>query len=302
MPRRSRPEIGSQTTHKMNVSAFRSCISAGIPSVALLLTAVSAHAVLFSNFNEAGSAVTGYQDDFAAALLNPDWFEFGSFDEAAPLFTLSGNGTLLMHAANGDPNKLLYNPSSGYNTTNQEVLALVRVINDPVNNDGVRGGIATVSDIFTGQGMNLLFRQPGQNGANNHFNLLNDLVSWGPSTDGVGTGAWTQNSYKWLRLRYSVDSSGSFDVFGKMWDAGTTPEPAAFNISWDQQGRSGLAGLTTDSNGGAAELEVDYVLIKADGLPTINVLPEPASALGLGAGAIFLARRRRPAHDEGSCS
>lgn len=267
-----------------------------LSAAALLLTAASSHAVLFTNFSEAGTSVPGYQDDFSSASLNPDWLELdGGDDDPNPLFELSGFGSLLMHAANGDPNKLLYNPLSGYDIFTHEILALMRITNSPANVDGVRGGLASVSDSFSGQGINLLFRQPGQNGADNHFNLLNDLVAWGPSTDGVGTGAWTQDSYKWLRLRYSLNSDGFFDAFGKMWDAGAEPEPAAFNLSWDQEGRTGLAGLTTDSIGGAAEFEVDYVLIKADGLPTVQVVPEPASALGLGLGAIILGLRRRRA-------
>ncbi|MEO8351277.1 MAG: PEP-CTERM sorting domain-containing protein [Chthoniobacteraceae bacterium] len=200
-----------------------------------------------------------------------------------------------MHPANDDPNKLLYNPVSGYDQFTQEVLALVRFTNDPPNVDGVRGGVSSVSNLGDGQGINLLFRQPGQNGTDNHFNLLNDQVAWGPSTDGFGTGNWTQNDYKWLRLRYSLNEDGFNDAFGKLWDAGTEPEPVDYNLSLDQEGRTGLAGLATVSIGGMGEFEVDYVLIKADGLPTIQVVPEPTAALGFAFGALSLGLRRRRA-------
>jgi hypothetical protein len=175
-----------------------------------------------------------------------------------------------------------------------EILALVRIVSDPAGEfDGFRGGVTVASNIGDGQGINLLFREPNQNGNGNHFNLLDDLRAWGPSTDpNIGGDAWVEGEYKWIRLLQN--SSGT--NFAKIWDAGTTPEPVNFDLSWSQRNRSGLAGLTTNSIAGQAVLEVDYVLIKADGLPPITVaVPEPGSALlaGCGASATLLARRRR---------
>jgi MYXO-CTERM domain-containing protein len=198
-----------------------------------------------------------------------------------------------MHGANSDPNKLLYNPAGGYSTTTQNVLALIRMTTEGPNIDGGRGGVAAVSDSLTGQGLNLLIRQPGQNGNGNHFNLLDDARAWGPSTDpGLGGPGWVIGQYQWLRL--VVDASGT--PSGKIWPAGGTPEPAAFNLFWTGRGRAGLAGLTTNSIGGANEFEVDYILIQAAGLPSITVVPEPGTAaLGMAAVAVLgLARRRRP--------
>jgi hypothetical protein len=263
--------------------------------LAMVAFATPVHAVLVGNFNEAGSFVNGYQDDFDGTTLNPDWFllDRGVPPNGPGLFTLTGNGTLLMNPALGDPNKLLYNPATPYSDSVQEVLALIRVVTDPAGtNDGFRGGVNVASNLGDGQGINLHFREPGQQGPGNHFNLLDDQRAWGPFTDPNSGGAtWAEGSYKWLRLVQDVNGLD----FGKIWDAGGTPEPANFDLTWDSRFRAGLAGLTTNSIGGQAVLEVDYVLIKADGLPVIKVaIPEPASAFLLGlAGAMLGLRRRR---------
>jgi len=270
----------------------RNCFVGALTLLALA-SVPSARAVGFTNFNEFGTTVNGYQDDFNGATLNPDWLEYNAGGGTSN-FTLSGTGTLLMLPADQDPNKLLYNPASGYDTIVQNVLALIRVTLDGPNADGSRGGVAAASDLNNGQGLNLHFRQPGQNGADNHFNLLDDARAWGPSTDGAGTGNWVAGDYKWLRL--VVDANGL--PSGKMWDAGAEPEPVDINLVWSnppQPSRFGLAGLVTNSINGASEFEVDYVLIQAAGLPSTQVVPEPGTGLLalVGFGALGIARRRR---------
>ncbi|HWB05836.1 MAG TPA: PEP-CTERM sorting domain-containing protein [Verrucomicrobiales bacterium] len=266
------------------------CFAAALAALALISFSPASRAVLFSNFNEFGTTVNGYQDDFNGSTLNPGWMEFNASPADPPHFTLSGT-SLMMHAANSDPNKLLYNPAGGYNSTTQNVLALIRMTTEGPNIDGGRGGVTAVSDAGIGQGLNLHFRQPGQNGNGNHYNLLDDLRAWGPATDPfLGGATWVTGQYMWLRL--VVDPSGT--PFGKIWPAGNTPEPAGFDLAWGPRGRVGLAGLVTNSIAGANEFEVDYVLIQADGLPSIGVVPEPTTGmLGLAAAAMGLARRRR---------
>lgn len=271
-----------------------SCL-AGFARGTVLLAALTfigtAQALNFTNFDEFGTTVNGYQDDFNGSTLNPDWLLFDGGGNGPGLFTLSGSGSLFMNPAQGDPNKLLYNPASGYDNSVQEVLALVRVVSDITNSDGFRGGLASLSNPFDGQGINLLIRQPGRNGLGNHFNLLDDLRAWGPSTDPFAGGdTWNVGQYQWLRL--SQDATGT--NFAKIWDAGATPEPANFDLTWSGRGRAGLAGLATNSIGGDGTFEVDYVLIKAAGLPSVQVVPEPSGALLLGlAGGMLGLRRRR---------
>lgn len=266
---------------------FRALIWACAAALALAAYPRVAGAAQYSNFAEAGTTVAGYQDDFTGTTLAPGWVEVdGGNDDPSPLFVVSGGQILVMNPANGDPNKLLYNPAgTTYSGTVQNVLALVRVRNAG-SGDGFRGGIAASSSAANAQGFNLHFRNADP--VANHFRLLDDALAWGPRTsDTAGGDTWQPSNWKWLRLV----TNGS-TVQGKIWDAGTSPEPAGFDLTWARGGRSGLAGLVTNSIGGQGTLEVDYVLIQSQGLPQVSVIPEPAS-LGVLALLSIAALRRR---------
>lgn len=253
------------------------------------LCAPPANGAWFTNFNEAGTTVNGYQDDFSSATLDPAWREVDTGNnDPNPLFVPSSS-MLLMNPANGDPNKLLYNPATPYNATSQNVLALVRVARAG-SGDGFRGGVAAASDAANGQGFNLHFRN--HDPVNPHLRLLDDARAWGPRTIDAGAGGdtWAAGEWKWLRL-----VTDGTTVQGKIWNAGTTPEPAAFDLTWTRGGRTGLAGLATNSSGATGILEVDYVLIQAAGLPSIQVVPEPASIGLLAVASVALLARRRSA-------
>ena len=156
--------------------------------------AAPAQALLFNNFNESGTIVNGFQDDFDGTEMSPDWFLYdGGLDyPPAGLFAKSGTGTLLMNPSSGDPNKLLYNPVTPYSDVIQEVVALIRMVIDPdLNTDGVRGGATSRQILVTDEGINLHFREPDENGNGNHFNLLYDQRAWGPATDpNIGGDTW----------------------------------------------------------------------------------------------------------------
>jgi hypothetical protein len=167
------------------------------------------------------------------------------------------------------------------------------------------------ANTIDGRGINLHFRPDDQTqgGAipgpgNQHFNFLNDQIAWGPVINFGSQVSFQQGQFYWLRLLINPDAppgtnnlaNGANDVFAKIWLAdGVEPEPL-FMTAWNQNGRSGLAGLVANSIGGAATFDVDYVLIKAAGLPQITAttdVPEPASLGLLALGAAALSRRRR---------
>jgi hypothetical protein len=219
---------------------------------------------------DVGTTVNGFQDDFDAAVLDPNWVVSG-----ANVFSISG-GQLHVTSASGDPNHLLYE-LPGYDDTIQEVLARIRVGNFG-SGDAVRGGVAVAVDPASSQGINYLFRNSSSEGqAGDHLSFLDDLVAWGPGQSFV----WQPNTWYWLRLRQEPNAAtqGTInDVFARIWlGDGSVPEPNGWQLVWNYTPayptRAGFGGITASSTGGTFEFDVDYILIKAAGLPGIVVVP-----------------------------
>ncbi len=218
---------------------------------------------------ELGQTVSGYQDDFTGATRNPNWKPRGP---GGDLYH-QADGLLRVSVRTADPNHLLYE-ATGYSTNVQEVLARIRIIAFGANLDGPRGGIG-VGVGTNSQGVNLHFRNFTQDGVTGRqFKLLDDGRSWGPAGLKLD---WQTNVWYWLRLRQENNAAGSTnDIFAKVWAAdATTPEPPSWQLAWNntpaRTERSGFAGLTGSSIDGVGNYEVDYVLIKAEGLPSIQV-------------------------------
>ncbi len=241
-------------------------LRAALQGAAICLFSFTVQAQLLPS--DVGATVGGFQDDFDGGSLNPNWVTRG-----ASVFSVGG-GMLHVTTAAGDPNHLLYE-LGGYNNSVQEVLARIRV-NSFGSGDGPRAGISTATDPATSQGINLMFRDepnPGQR----HIEFLDDTRAWGTEF----AFAWQNNAWYWLRLRHEPNAAsqgGVNDVFGKIWLAdGSQAEPAAWQMTYDyiptRTARTGFAGLAATSTGGTAEFDVDYVLIKAAGLPNIVVAP-----------------------------
>ncbi|MBN2507855.1 MAG: lamin tail domain-containing protein [Verrucomicrobia bacterium] len=217
---------------------------------------------------DVGTTVAGFQDDFEGDSLNPNWAVRGQ-----NVYSVSG-GLLHVSSATGDPNHLLYE-LAGYDTSIQEVLARIRVTSFG-SGDPARAGVAACVEIGTSQGINLHFRDepnPGQR----HMEFLDDAREWA-----VEYGlSWQNHAWYWLRLRHEPNAAsqgGLNDVFGKIWLAdGTQAEPSAWQMAWNytptRSARTGCAGIAAGSLGGVSEFDVDYVLIKASGLPSIWVAP-----------------------------
>lgn len=222
---------------------------------------------------ELGQTVNGYQDDFAGATRNPDWKVRGPGGD----YYAQADGVLRVSARTGDPNHLLYE-AAGYHTNVQEVLARIRVTAFGTN-DAARAGLGVGVATNNSQGINLHFRNHLQDGvAGRQFKLLDDARAWGPA--GLKTD-WETNQWFWLRLRQAPNAGGgTADVFAKAWLAdGKTAEPSDWQLTWDYNPtrtiRSGYAGITACSIDGIGTFEVDYILIKAEGLPSIKVAFEP---------------------------
>jgi len=219
---------------------------------------------------DAGTTVNGYQDDFDGTALKPGWAVLG-----ANAYSVA-NGMLHVSTPAGDPNHLLYQVA-GYDNSVQEVLARIRVTNFGTG-DGPRGGIATVVDpnASPAGGIDLHFRDEN---LGRHIEFLDDLRSWG--TEYYPSPAWQNNVWYWLRMRHEPNAAsqgGANDVFGKIWLAdGSQAEPAAWQNLYDyiptRSARTGYAGIVAGSSGGTSEFDVDYILIKAAGLPSIVVAP-----------------------------
>jgi len=216
---------------------------------------------------EYGDTVSGYQDDFTGATRNTNWMALGAGGDN---YSQQG-GLLKVFASHGDPNHLVYY-APGYSNEVQEVLARIRIVGFQPG-DGSRGGIG-VGIGTNSQGMNLVFRDYTNEAPVRHLAFRDDARAWSPS---YLTNAWSNTNWYWVRLRQDPKMDGTNTVFGKAWSADwATPEPADWQLTWADAAvptpyRTGYAGLTASSNDGLAEYEVSYILIKAGGLPSIQV-------------------------------
>jgi hypothetical protein len=212
-----------------------------------------------------GWTTEGFQDDFANPERHPNWTARGYGGDVY----FQSNGLLRVAPTAHDPNHLLFEVP--YEQSAQEVLARIRILRFG-SSDSPRGGIAAGVDPATSQGLNFHFRNEGVLG--HHMRLLDDLRAWGPATEFT----WETNRWYWLRLRHAPNLDPEQpDLFARIWAGDMrTPEPTGW-VTWDytpdRLARVGFAGIAATSNSGLAEFEVDYILIKARGLPPITVAP-----------------------------
>lgn len=211
---------------------------------------------------EVGQSVEAFQDDFDGTSLKPSWLSVGS-DRG--IYSVR-NGALEVRAAQGDFNHLLLNVP-GYSDAAQEVLARLRVRGFGTG-DGSRCGLGVAVNPTSGQGINFHFRDDGTR----HVRFLNDSVVWGTR----GDFPWETDLWYWLRLRHDPTApAGQPRIAGKVWLAdGTVAEPATWWTWAYTSNRRGLAGIAAGSFGEAAAFEVDYILVKAAGLPRIEAAPQ----------------------------
>ena len=242
--------------------------------------------------------VNGFQDDFTSAARNTNWVASANNDPAPDQYQ-QANGVLRVFPSVGDPNHLLFE-ASGYSNSVQEVLARIRVVGFQTNSDGPRGGIAvavTTNAANPSRGINLELRDLKTDSNDNNqserkFKFLYDGLSWGPQgleVNGTEVG-WTNNVWYWMRMRQDSKASGTNDVFAKVWPSdGATAEPANWQMVWgyvpSQKLSTGFAGIAGASGNGFGQLEVDYILIKADQRQTATDALKKAGHTVIEAGA-----------------
>jgi len=216
-----------------------------------------------------GETVNGFQDDFDGSVLTPGWAVFGYTGS----FTLA-DGMLRLVSEGGEGLGLLAYQGAAYDGNVQEVLARMRVTRV---GPSLAAGPGLAIDQGTG-GLNFVFRADGDRSRIMVF--LDEYRAWGPELQLD----WQTNMWFWVRLRFEPDTRpGQADAFARIWPAdGVAPEPAGW-LSWDcvpfLPARTGLAGIRLDNTAGG--IDVDYVLIKAAGLPPITVSPKVATRISL---------------------
>jgi hypothetical protein len=231
--------------------------------------------------SDAGTMVNGFQDSFSGSALGANWVVSGAND-----YYVSG-GALHVTTAGGNPSHLLYE-LPGYNHTVQEVLARIRVLTSQPG-DGYHGGVSLGVDPVTSEGIDYGFRTQNSEGqSGNYLAFLDDFAGWGPGQEL----AWQPGQWYWLRLHQEPNAAsqgGANDVFAKAWLAdGNTAEPPGWQLTWDYTPGinplpcTGFTGITAVSDT-TTELDVNYILIKAGGLPVIQVTPNTPAPSGAAA-------------------
>ena len=214
-----------------------------------------------------GETVEGFQDDFGGAERNAAWTAVPTDSDGYQ----QANGVMKATAKKGAMSHLLHK-TAGYDPVEQEVLARVRVTAFS-GHPSARAGIGVGLNPDTGEGINLSFRDGDQARIfGRQIGLVDDHLAWGPPVLDM---AWENQTWFWLRLRQTANgSAGGPHIRCKFWPAdGTVPEPTDWQFNWDQVNRSGYAGILGPSPSAPSEFEVDYILIKAKGLPRIKVAP-----------------------------
>ena len=232
--------------------------------------------------------VNGFQDNFSGTALDPNWVVSG-----ANVYSIGG-GALHVASAGGNPNHLLYE-LPGYSNTVQEVLARVRVTSFG-SGDGCRGGVAVgvpppaLESIICSAGVAAR--------ASRATTWRCWPTSWPggrgrrlPGKPTSGTGCACARSPMPRRRAGSTTSlprPGSPTATRLSRPAGSLPGIILPGMSRHRSPALRGSALVP----GHTVFDVDYILIKAGGLPLIQVAP--AASLRSGAATPSFPAESRP--------
>src|SRR5271157_2124666 len=275
-----------------------------------------------------GTVVNGFQDNFTNSTLNPAWVAvgFGGYQYSETNDVLSVGTFAASSLPGAGQNHLLYIPDGGYDSSPQEVLIRIRILDMPLEDanycragevvgaeppgEGLIGGITN-----TGCGVNWMLMNLNDAAAIGEDDLngpqarsLYDAIAWGPGYANADI-PWQPYTWYWMRLHLdglSTEGGTYSNMWGKVWlGDGSEAEPTDWQYmdAYDLSAATGtgvtngLAGITAGGGGGVDDFEVNYFLLKAAGLPSITVNPvldplylneQPVSTLGwLGVTASF---------------
>ncbi|MHB9078604.1 MAG: Ig-like domain-containing domain [Pirellulaceae bacterium] len=221
---------------------------------------------------DCGQIVCGFQDDFNGEMRDPHWVAVPAQRDC---YT-QAEGVLQVTTMDTNPSHLLY-AAAGYDHAVQEVLARIRIKQIALGAHPTAGISVACSPetAHAGEAINFIFLQdPGDTlGVSGPvLRLVDDWRAWGPA---VPEFTWATDNWYWMRLSQTVSSAAhDANIHAKVWRAdGTEPEPATWQVEWARADRTGLAGIRGPHDGGPTAFEVDYILIKAEGLPRIQVAP-----------------------------
>jgi hypothetical protein len=203
---------------------------------------------------EAGATLRGWQQDFAEPL-GTNWMMVGNGDAFRQV-----GGTLRIGPTAEGPT-LLLTTACKIDTAPIEVLSRVRPVSTE-STPNYLGGLAVVTDPATGNGYGALLRR--DLGGATLFGLISSSDNYGP----FAAVAWHTNEWYWLRVRHQTNIlSGSPDLWARLWPAdGETPEPGAWTTWRDYFPANKAVGGFTGIVAGQGLFEIDWLLIKADGL------------------------------------
>ncbi len=235
-----------------------------------------------------GVATAGYEDTFSAPTFNTNW-QSGLVNAGDPdgdyafsnSFRLTNGVLSCSDISPVDDNFLIYVNTNYFGRTQEVLMHLTITAFDNNNPRGVAGAAVLVEadPVNTANmgGCDVVAVIPGYGGgpAYNFFHTYSDHVL---DRDNVTDLQVVVGRSYWVRISSTPSTNGPNNTIrAKAWDGnGFQAEPASWEVQWDDTTttpRAGYAAIRAGWSGqtlGLVNFDVEYILIKAPGLPSIT--------------------------------